>query len=100
MAVQFAKLVQHTYSSDDGKFNLYRMRCTGGAWETAVYVGDNPPKALKTVEYKLYGKWVKHPTHGNEFFIESYQRADKDELKPERPILNKAIKHIDKGQTS
>lgn len=98
MAIQFAKLVQKTYSTEDGQFNLYRMRCSGGAWESAVYVGDNPPKALKTVEYQLSGHWYNHPEHGKQFMIESYRRPE-DPLKGERSVLNKSIKNIDQGRT-
>lgn len=77
MAIQFAKLVQKTFSHENGTFHLYRMRCTGGEWASAVYIGEDPPPARKTVEYQLTGEWVNHPKHGRQFNIQRYQRAIK-----------------------
>lgn len=96
--IQFGKLVQRTFSSEDGQFNLYRLHCTGGKWSSAVYIGDKPPKALKTVEYQLHGNWNTHPRYGRQFVIDSHQRADKDPHKTERSILNRSIKTIEQGR--
>ena len=99
MAIQFGKLVKQIYSSSNGMFNVYQLRCGGGRYETAIFVGDQPPKALKTVEYQLQGRWENHPKYGQQFLIETYQRSNfEPQFQKEHELLNRSIKAIDLGR--
>lgn len=77
MSVQFAKLTKETFTSDNGEFHIYAMRCHGGEMAKAVYVGEDAPKPLKTAEYQLTGDWVNHPRFGRQFEIRKYERVKK-----------------------
>lgn len=74
-----AKLYRRTYVSDDGEFNLYTLRLPGGRWGSALYIGPDAPKALKTVEYQLTGRWERSDRcrEGRQFRISSYRRMEK-----------------------
>lgn len=95
MSIQFAHLIHKTFTNDEGSFHLYRMRCHGGRWYSAIYIGNNPPKALKTVEYELTGEWQTHPTYGKQFRIQEYKRSERINHLEERSIVRHAIKKLD-----
>ena len=76
MEILFGKLVEKKATSADGNFHLYRLRRHGGDFFNAVYVGQDAPKALKSVELQLNGKWVKHPKFGNQFQISKWARSN------------------------
>lgn len=74
MAIQSGKLLKKFFSSDDNAFHAFSLKCHGGQYTTAVYIGTNPPKPLKSVNYLLKGEWITHPKHGKQFKIISYER--------------------------
>lgn len=96
MTILIAKLPRKTFSSADGAFNLYFMRIAGGQWESAVYIGDSPPKALKTVEYQLTGEWEVNERNrsGKQFRIHSWQRYVKAEHPADLAISQHLNKHL------
>lgn len=73
MAIIIGKLVQRTFSSEDGEFHLYRAKA-GGESFTAVYIGQEAPQARKTVEVVLFGAWKNHPRYGRQFQIRRFER--------------------------
>ena len=94
MTIQFGKLVRKTFTSPDGLFHAFRLRCRGGEWVNANCRGENPPEALQTVEYELHGDWSTHPTYGKIFVIRAYRRAPKEDHQEEREPLIGSLKTL------
>lgn len=94
MTIQIGKLKKKIFTSDDGRYHIYQLRCHGGEWMGAVYKGDNPPKALKTVNYQLTGYWENHPRHGKTFIIENAVRAKPQSSDGEKRVLVSALKRL------
>lgn len=98
MPIQFGKLRRKNHQSKDGNFHVYWLRCHGGDCFNAIYRGDNPPKALKSVEYKLIGEWERHPLFGKQFVIERYERAALQSPNPEAGLVSKLSRQIGSGR--
>ena len=73
MAIVIGKLVRKVFENDN--YHIYQLRVHGGHRCKARYQGDSPPKALKTVEYVLFGNWDKHPKYGKQFEIQRVERS-------------------------
>lgn len=93
-AILIAKLPKRTFVSEDGEFNLYLMRMAGGHWGSAVYIGTDAPKPMKTVEYQLHGDWRVDKRGRDQFYIHHYTRYKKPEHSDEWAIVRKANKFI------
>ena len=76
MAIQFGKLIDKRFTSDNGEFHVYRLRCHGGEHCMAVYRGESAPPARKTVELELSGEWVKHPEYGRQFEFSDWKKSN------------------------
>lgn len=70
----FGKLKNTIYSNDF--YFVFSLVVHGGKKCSAIYDGNSPPKALKSVEYQLHGKWVKSKKYGKQFHIYSFKRSE------------------------
>ena len=78
--ILIAKIRRQIFNNDD--YYLFDGWC--GKKVVFEYVGDNPPKPLKTVEYQFNGKTEKR-AKGNVFKIEKFKKVGKILIyKPER----------------
>lgn len=93
-AILIAKLPKRTFVSEDGEFNLYLMRMAGGHWGSAVYIGTDAPKPMKTVEYQLHGEWYTDRRGKDQFRIHAYKRYVKPDHLIERAIVRDAEKRL------
>ena len=87
--IKIAKLTRLVYK--DGNYHIFSGWC--GENITVVYEGSNPPKPLKTVDYKLIGEFERNKKHVNRFVITDYEKVGKIKIhKNERRFnLNDAI---------
>tara|TARA_R110002153_G_scaffold173631_1_gene326412 strand:+ start:7909 stop:8208 length:300 start_codon:yes stop_codon:yes gene_type:complete len=69
--IKICKIQKLIYSSDC--YYIFSGWC--GEPITLVYEGNEPPKPLKTVDYKITGEMVKHEKYGNQFFIYEYEKV-------------------------
>ena len=69
--IKICKIKDLVFNKDD--YYIFSGWC--GEHLTLIYRGDNPPKLLKTVYYKVTGEMVKHEKHGNQFVISEYEKA-------------------------
>lgn len=99
MTIQFGKLLSKTFESEDKKYHVFKLRCHGGHYTTAIYRGIDAPTALKTVEYELHGGWTTHPKYGKQFRIDQYRRAVKPDHPDERPPLLGSLKKVGRFDT-
>ena len=73
MSIRICKILKLIYNKDD----YYIFSAFSGESFAAVYIGDNPPKPLKTVEYQINGEISKHAKYGKQFKIEAYKKVGK-----------------------
>lgn len=71
--IRIGKIEKLIFNKDD----YYIYSAWTGEEITVVYRGDNPPKPLKTVDYKLVGDYSYHPKHGNRFVLSEYEKVGK-----------------------
>ena len=94
MDIQIGKLKKKVFTSKDGWYHVYRLRCHGGVWTGAVYRGNCPPEALESVDYQLFGRWETHPKYGRTFNIREARKMKSTKHAGERKVLLGALKHI------
>lgn len=97
MAIQYGKLISRNYQNEAGTFHLYSLKCFGGKYSSAIYIGKDAPKPLKTVLYELHGDWEWGPKGQRRFRIQHYYRAPEitpEEVEADRPILVRSIKKL------
>lgn len=94
MTIIIGKLIRKTFTHSNGSFHLYQLRVSGGKYTSAVYKKEDAPKALKTCEYQLHGRWERTERFGEQFIIESYARYSPPDEKSELEILQNARKFI------
>lgn len=79
MAILIGKVAGIIFSSGD--YHVIKVSVAARTQAVATFRGD-PPKALKTVEYSLYGEWKSHAKYGRQFVIERWERFTGKRLKP------------------
>ena len=71
--IKICKILKQIYNKDD--YYIFSGWC--GESITLVYVGDEPPETLKTVDYKLIGEFVKHKKYGKQFIVSECEKVGK-----------------------
>lgn len=90
--VVFGKVTHSIFDSEDGTFHIFNIRRHGGQPLVAVYRGENPPKAMKTIEYEFHGEEVKHPKYGTQLEVHSYCRSH---AKGESKVGNRRLRKLE-----
>ena len=70
--ILIAKVKKLIFNNDD--YFVFSAHC--GKPVVITYKGDNPPKPLKTVDYKLIGEYKK-TKHGKAFDVEKFEKIGK-----------------------
>lgn len=73
--IVYGKVTHSIFDSTDGNYHIFNILKYGGKPLVATYVGDNPPKPMKTVEYEFRGEEVIHPKYGKQFSVDTYARS-------------------------
>jgi len=91
--ILIGKFVKPVFTAD--KFGIYSFRVHGGKYITALIYGEQP-KMLKTVEFKLTGKFEHNKQYGKQLRVHSFERYKKPDrkLSGEIAILAKANKAL------
>ena len=100
MSIVIGKLTKKYFESSDGEYHVYRLRASGGSYYSAVYFGADAPKALKTIEYVLFGDLSDHPKYGKQLQITKYERSNlsSKEMANQASILSKSISLIGRSE--
>ena len=68
--ILIAKIKKQIFNKDD--YFVFSAHC--GKSVVITYKGDNPPKPLKTVDYKLIGEYKK-TKHGKAFEVTEWKKV-------------------------
>ena len=71
--IKICKILKKIYNKED--YYIFSGWC--GESITLVYVGDEPPEPLKTVDYQINGEMVKHKKYGKQLIISDYKKVGK-----------------------
>ena len=77
--IKICKILKQIYSNDD--YYIFSGWC--GQALTVIYIGDDPPKPLKTVDYQLTGEMKFDKKHGNQLIVSEYKKLGK--IKIQKP---------------
>lgn len=91
----YGKVTHDIFHSIDGTFHIVAVLRDGHKRTLpAVYVGEDPPKPLKTVSYEFRGEEEDHPKYGKRFRIDTFKRSD---VKMKTPFdsLNRHTKRVE-----
>ena len=69
--IKICKILKQIYNKED--YYIFSGWC--GEAIVLVYVGDNPPALLKTIDYKVTGEMVKHKKYGKQLIISDYEKV-------------------------
>ena len=71
MSILVGKITKEIYSNVENGYYIYEFDRNS----TAIYKGDKPPQALKTVSYSLLGEWEKVPKYGRQFKFHKWEKV-------------------------
>ena len=71
--IKICKILKQIYNKED--YYIFSAWC--GEDLILVYVGDDPPELLKTVDYKVTGEMVKHRKYGKQLIVSDYEKVGK-----------------------
>ena len=96
MSIVIGKLIKKLFESSNGDYHVYRLRASGGSYYSADYYGTDAPKALKTIEYVLFGDLSNHHKYGKQLKITKYERSNLKTIAmiKQADILSKSVSLI------
>ena len=71
--IKICKILNKIYNKED--YYIFSGWC--GESIVLVYVGDDPPEPLKTVDYQVVGEMVNHKKYGKQLIITDYKKVGK-----------------------
>ncbi len=94
MPIVIGKLPQKIFESQAGDYHVYKLKIHGGDQSQAIFKGFHPPKPMKTIEYIIFGEWVKHEKYGKQFVIRKTERSKipNQEQQQESKMIVQALK--------
>lgn len=90
--IVFGKVTHDIFHSQDGMYHVFNIRRHGGQFLVATYVGDDPPKPMKTVEYEFRGDEIDHSKYGKQLSVTTYRRST---VKGEPKSINRKLKKFE-----
>lgn len=70
------KVTHVIFTSADGGYHIFNVLVHGGKPRVATYVGIDPPKPMKTIQYEFRGEEATHPKYGKQFSVSAYVRSN------------------------
>ena len=71
--IRIGKITKPIFNKDD----YYIFSAWTGEDLTIIYRGDNPPKPLKTVDYKMIGDYSYNKKYGKQLTLREYEKVGK-----------------------
>ena len=72
--ILIGKFVRRIFSNESGSYQILVLRISGGRHVRAVFDGVPAPEPRKTVEFTVFGEYVRHPQYGRNLKVAKFER--------------------------
>jgi hypothetical protein len=98
--ILIGKFVRRIFRNESGSYQILDLRISGGRHVRAVFDGVAAPEPRKTVEFTVFGEYVRHPQYGRNLMVTRFERyAGISQDHKQQAATDRAVQKIIGGPT-